>query len=71
MYKSKRITFKKNPAGITHLDVNTQNWTIVGACASAATITGRAFRLTKRGQRVEYRNGSEYVELNADIERIA
>lgn len=70
MYKSKRITFKKNPAGITHLDVNTQNWTIVGTCSAAAIIFGRAFRITKRGQRIEYRNGSEYIELNADIERI-
>lgn len=66
----KRITFKPNPAGIIHIDVDMQSWIITNTCAQAMFCYKRAFKLIKHGQRVAYRNGSEYVEINADIERI-
>lgn len=68
---TKTIKFKPNPQGIEWLEVNMTTWQIVRTCANSMFISQRAFRLTKRGQRIEYRNGSSYSEIPADIESIS
>ena len=66
----KRITFVDNPFGYQYLDVDMNHWQIVGTCPYSTGINKRAFRLVKRGKRVEYRDGSEYREVPADIKSI-
>lgn len=65
----KTVVFADNHAGITRLEIDTDGWTICSACA-ALPIFGRHCRLTKQGKRLEYRDGSTYQEVPADIKMI-
>ena len=66
----KKVTFVSNNYGMGWLSVDTRGWTIVDACGIGRNLVGRACRFTPRGNRVEYREGSTYIAINADIERM-
>lgn len=66
----KLIKFKNNMAGVKHVTVDMNKWQIISTCENSIILNNRAFRLSKHGQRLEYRSGSKYVELQADIESI-
>lgn len=70
MANKRRIKFKKNHQGIKWIDVDIYTWQVLATCAASSFMSQRAFRFTRRGERVEYRTGSHYSELPADIERI-
>ena len=70
MINKKRIEFKKNHQGIKWIDVDMSTWQVLATCAASSFMSQRAFRFTRRGERVEYRTGSHYSELPADIESI-
>lgn len=64
----KKVTFAANNYGLSWLEVNTHSWEIVDACGYGRHLIGRACRLCDRGNKIEYRNGTSYVKINADIE---
>lgn len=66
----KTIIFESNPAGITALDVDTEKWVIKSTSAHLTGLYNRACRLTKEGERLEYRQGDRYQEVPADIKSI-
>lgn len=64
----KKITFAANNYGLSWLEVDTRSWEIINACGAGRHLIGRACRLCDRGNKIEYRNGTSYVKINADIE---
>lgn len=66
----KTIAFAKNGHGIDSISINTADNTIYLTCSALPAISGRHYRLAKKGTRLEYRSGSEYVEVPADIKSI-
>ncbi len=67
----KTVTFAKNGHGIDSISINTANNTIYLTCSALPAISGRHYRLAKQGSRLEYRSGSGYVEVPADIKMIS
>lgn len=65
----KTVIFADNPAGITRIEIDTENWTIRSTCA-ALPIFGRHCRLTQQGSRLEYRDGDSYRAVQADIKMV-
>lgn len=68
MARIKKVKFANNNYGLAWLDVNTQNWEIVDACAAGRHLINRACRLADRGMKLEYRSGDTYTRINANIE---
>lgn len=64
----KKVTFATNNYGLSWLEVDTRSWEIINACGAGRHLIGRACRLCDRGNKIEYRNGTSYVKINADIE---
>lgn len=64
----KKVTFAPNNYGLSWLEVDTRSWEIINACGAGRHLIGRACRLCDRGNKIEYRNGTSYVKINADIE---
>lgn len=64
----KRVTFARNGYGLLWLEVNTHSWEIVDACGAGRHLIGRACRLADRGMKIEYRDGSRYFRIDANIE---
>lgn len=67
----KTVIFAPNASGITAIDIDTDKWVIKSTCAHLVSIYNRACRLTKGGTRLEYRQGSRYQEVPADIKMIS
>ncbi len=66
----KRVKFANNGYGLSWVDINTQSWEIVDACGAGRHLVGRACRLCDRGMKLEYRNGSQYVKINAHVDMV-
>jgi len=64
----KRIEFASNGYGLSWLEVDTRCWEIVDACGAGRHLIGRACRLADRGMKIEYRDGSSYTRINANVE---
>ena len=64
----KRIKFADNDAGLSWLDIDTNSWEIVDACAAGRHLVNRACRMCDCSMKLEYRNGTSYVKVNANIE---
>lgn len=64
----KRVKFSANAYGLVWLEVDTKGWEIVDACGAARHLIGRACRLADRGMKIEYREGANYVRINAAVE---
>ena len=65
----KRITFAPNGYGLSWLEVETHSWEIVAACGAGSHLIGRACRLADRGMKIEYRYGSGYKRIEANVEK--
>lgn len=64
----KKVTFAANNYGLSWLEVDTRSWEIVNTCGTGRHLIGHACRLCDRGNKIEYRNGTSYIKINADIE---
>ena len=71
MERIKKVKFANNNCGLSWLEVNTQNWEIVDACAAGRHMVGRACRLADRGNALEYRTAEGYQRINAAIEKMS
>ena len=66
----KTVIFAPNAAGITPMDIDNDSWIIRSTCAALPHLYGRQCRLTKQGKRLEYWDGTNYREIQADIKMI-
>lgn len=67
----KTVVFTPNYAGIDSIKIDTSNWTVWRTCTALPALSGRHCRLSKSGTRLEYRDGSGYQEVPANIKEIS